>query len=327
MTDLYVTDKKGRNVYYVYNVKTPYGTVIRTIKYNFGSKNYGIAFVARDCLDMLGYKYNDARPNDAIYNFVSKENIINGKNTKTKEVYIQVDKNHVKPVVLVTQNGFFELVGRSNMPDAIKFQHWVYNEVIPAVYNGENMAINRHGGGEFFKIADSAYEEIGIPNIHGTQADQIKELISNYARLRRSNYSMASLEFKKVFWNAYHINISKLEGSGTEYQKIVANGLYDQAKTILNVLICQCSNANTDYTSENTPIVSQLTNVINDLNYNNSIHMDLFNSDPNYIVTNGIPYRRKRVVKRFTKEQIDAINEYANNHDIDPVKSMHILFD
>ena len=49
MTDLYVTDKKGRHVYHVYNVKTPYGGVIRTIKYDFGDKNYGIAFVARDC--------------------------------------------------------------------------------------------------------------------------------------------------------------------------------------------------------------------------------------------------------------------------------------
>ena len=323
MSNSFVTDEKGRNVYQVYNVKTPYGGVIRTIKYDFGDKNYGVAFVARDCLDMLGYKYNDARPNDAIYNFVSKENIINGKNTKTKEVYIQVDTNHVKPTVRVTQNGFFELVGRSNMPDAKKFQHWVYNEVIPAVNGGAT--INRDGGGEIFKFTDSASEEIGIPNIRGTKADQIKELISNYARLTRRNYSMAFQEFKKAFWNVHHKDISKLKGSGSEYQKIVDNGLYEQAKTILNILICQCSSANIEYASDNTTEISQLTNVIIDLSYRNSIYKDFINSNPNCAVINGIPC--KRVVKRFTQKQIDTINDYANKYGVDTVEAIHELFD
>ena len=141
MTDLQVTEEKGRNVYQVYNGKTPYGSVIRTIKYDFGNKNYGVAFVARDCLDMLGYKYDDTHPNSAVYKFVSKENIINGRNDTpvsvtggSNNVYIKTEyHNQIKPVVLVTQNGFFELVGRSNMADAKKFQHWVWNEVIPAV--------------------------------------------------------------------------------------------------------------------------------------------------------------------------------------------------
>lgn len=335
MTDFYVTDEKGRNVYNVYKVKTPYGTVIRTIKYDFGANGHGIAFVARDCLDTLGYKYNNARPNDAIYKFVSKENIINGKNDSphtacgvSNNVYIKTEyHDQIKPVVLITQNGFFELVGRSNMPDAIKFQHWVWNEVIPAVYRGENMAINRHGGGEIFKFTDFASEESGIPNIRGTQADQIKEMISNYARLRNRNYSMASKVFKKAFWNAYHIDISKLEGSGAEYQRIVSNGLYEQAKAVLNTLIDRCSNANTGYVSENTAeALSYLTNIISDLSYSNNIFRDLITSDPNYIITDGIPYRRERVVKRFTKEQIDAINDYANKHVINPIEAMHVLF-
>lgn len=323
MTDLYVTDEKGRNVYYVYNLTTPSGSVIRTIKYDFGTKGHGIAFVAKDCLDTLGYKYQDKEPNRAIYQFVSKENIINGKDTKTKEVYIQVDEHHVKPVVLITLNGFFELVSRSNMPDAIKFQYWVNNEVLPALYRGENMAINIHNNGGIFESIDSVREEAGIPNIRGTQGDQIKEMISNYARLTRRTYPMAFQEFKKAYWNAYHEDISKLEGSGTAYQKIATNGVYDKAKAVLNVLIGQCSNANIGL--ENVAVVSQLTNVINDLSYNYNIYRDLINSDPNYTITNGIPHRR--VVRRLTKEQMDAINEYASKHGIDPVEAMHVLFD
>lgn len=330
MTDLYVTDEKGRNVYYVYNLTTPSGSVIRTIKYDFGTKGHGIAFVARDCLDTLGYKYDNTHPNKAVYQYVSQVNIINGKDTQANEagvsnnVYIKTEyHNQIKPVVLITLNGFFELVSKSNMPDAVKFQYWVNNEVLPALYRGENMAINIHNNGGIFESIDSVHDEFGMPNIRGTQGDQIKEMISNYARLTRRTYPMAFQEFKKAYWNAYHEDISKLEGSGTAYQKIATNGVYDKAKAVLNVLIGQCSNANIGL--ENVAVVSQLTNVINDLSYNYNIYRDLINSDPNYTITNGIP--RKRVVKRFTKEQMDAINEYASKHGIDPVEAMHVLFD
>ena len=138
MNDLYTTDERGRHVYHVYNVKTPYGTVIRTIKYDFGDKNYGVAFVARDCLDMLGYKYDDTHPNSAVYKFVSKENIINGKDTKTKKVYIRtrcpIKRIQIKPVVLVTLPGFFELVIKSNMPNATIYQYWVINMINDLIY-------------------------------------------------------------------------------------------------------------------------------------------------------------------------------------------------
>lgn len=65
MNDLYVTDEKGRNVYYVYNMKMPTGGMIRTIKYDFGTKGYDIAYVARDCLNVFGY--NDREVNKTIY--------------------------------------------------------------------------------------------------------------------------------------------------------------------------------------------------------------------------------------------------------------------
>lgn len=196
MTDLYVTDERGRNVYYVHNLQTPSGGTIRTIRYDFGTKGHGIAFVARDCLDMLGYKYNDAKPNKQIYQFVSKENIINGKDTETKEVYIRtrchIQRYQIKPVVLITLNGFFELVVKSNMPNAAIFQYW-------------------------------------------------------------------------------------------------------------------------------------LNNVINDFIYRYNIYRGLIESDPNYVVTDGIP--RRRGMRKFSKEQIDSINEYANKHDIDSIEAMYLLFD
>ena len=133
MNDLYTTDERGRNIYHVTNLTTPSGSIIRSIKYDFGDKNYGIALVARDCLDTLGYKYNDARPNDAIYNFVSKENIINGKDAKTKKVYIRtrcpIKRIQIKPVVLVTLPGFIELVIKSNMPNAVIYQFWAINMI------------------------------------------------------------------------------------------------------------------------------------------------------------------------------------------------------
>lgn len=143
MTDLYVTDEKGRHVYHVYNVKTPYGGVIRTIKYDFGDKNYGVAFVARDCLDMLGYKYQDKYPNRPIYKFVSKENIINGKDANSKDVYIRtrcpIQRFQIKPVVMITFNGFFELVTKSNMPNSAIYRHWVNSILSDLTYKYINI--------------------------------------------------------------------------------------------------------------------------------------------------------------------------------------------
>lgn len=136
---MYVTDEKGRNVYYVYNLMTPSGSMIRTIKYDFGIKGYDIAFVAKDCLSALGYK--DKETNNPIYEYVSPINIIDGKNTETN-VYIRIDEYNVEPAMLITLGGFFELVMKSNTPEALIFQNWVNNEVLPTLYAGDNMAIN-----------------------------------------------------------------------------------------------------------------------------------------------------------------------------------------
>lgn len=143
---MYVTDEKGRNVYYVYKMKMPSGGVIRTVKYDFGTKGYDIAFIAKDCLSALGYK--DKETNNPIYEYVSPINIIDGKNTETN-VYIRIDEYNVEPAMLITLGGFFELVMKSNTPEALIFQNWVNNEVLPALYTGDNMAIDiYHNGGK-----------------------------------------------------------------------------------------------------------------------------------------------------------------------------------
>ena len=156
MTDLYVTDEMGRNVYYVYKMKMPSSGIIRTVKYDFGTKGYDIAFIAKDCLSVLGYK-----DINEVYQYVSPVNIINGN--AEANVYMQIDEQHVEPVVLITLNGFFELVMRSDVPDAVKFRHWVFNEAVPALYEGENMAINNHHNGGIFESINSVYKEAGIP--------------------------------------------------------------------------------------------------------------------------------------------------------------------
>ena len=132
MTELYVTDEKGKNVYYVYNMMMPSGSIVRTIKYDFGIKGYNMAYVAKDCLKELGY--NDREVNKTIYQHVSKENVINGNNELN--VFIEVDEQHVEPVILINLNGFFELVMKSITPEARVFQHWVNNEVLPALSKG-----------------------------------------------------------------------------------------------------------------------------------------------------------------------------------------------
>lgn len=178
MTDLYVTDEKGRNVYYVYNMKMPSGGIVRTIKYDFGTKG-GIAYDARDCLNALGY--NDKEFNKTIYQYVSKENVINGNNELN--VFIQVDEQHVKPIMLITLNGFFELVMKSNTPEARVFQHWVNNEVLPALYKGDNMSINIHHSGGNFNSIETTNEEAEI----SAKASQPNNDITHKRVVERTN--------------------------------------------------------------------------------------------------------------------------------------------
>ena len=161
MTDLYVTDEKGRNVYYVYKTKMPSDNEIRIIKYDFGTNGYDIALVAKDCLDALGYRYNKKEVNKVLYQYVSPENIINGD--AKANVYMHIDKQHVEPAILISENGFFELIGKSDVPDAVKFRHWVINRALPLVIDGDYMSINRSDNGGIFEYLDSAHEAAGIP--------------------------------------------------------------------------------------------------------------------------------------------------------------------
>ena len=79
------------------------------------------------------------------------------------------------------------------------------------------------------------------------------------------------------------------------------------------------------WNKSNNPTVTQLADIIGHLEFYTETYKELVNSDPNYIIKDDIPY--KRVMRRLTKEQIDAINEYASKHGVDPVEAMHVLFD
>lgn len=145
---------------------------------------------------------------------------------------------------------------------------------------------------------------------------ELKELVSNYAKLLGIDYSAAFQEFKEELWGLYEVDISKLEGSGTDYQKIVSNGLYDTARDVIIALM---------WDKGNNSAVTQLANIISHLGFYNETYKDFINSIPNCAVIDDMPC--KKVVKRFTQKQIDTINDYTNKHGIDPVEALHELFD
>lgn len=160
-------------------------------------------------------------------------------------------------------------------------------------------------------------DEAGIPITSGAQKEcELTKLVSNYAKLCEIDYLTAFQEFNEEFLGLYGVDIYKLEGNGTEYQKIISNGLYNKAREVIIALI---------WGKSNNSAVTQLADIIGHLSFYNGIYKDLINSDPNYIIKDDIPY--KRVIKRFTKEQLDTINDYANKHGINPVEAMHELFD
>ena len=72
-----------------------------------------------------------------------------------------------------------------------------------------------------------------------------------------------------------------------------------------------------------TNIESQLFNIIHEISQDISMYRNLIESDPNYAIRNGIP--RKRGMKKFSKEQKELINDYANKNGIDSVEAMRIL--
>ena len=159
--------------------------------------------------------------------------------------------------------------------------------------------------------------EAGISIIRVIQKEcELKKLVSNYAKLLGIDYLEAFQEFKEELWGLYGVDISKLEGSGTDYQKIVSNGLYDIARDVMIALM---------WDKGNNSAVTQLADMMSHILFYNETYKDFINSIPNCAVIDDMPC--KRVVKRLTNEQMDAINEYASKHSVDPVEAMHVLFD
>ena len=121
--------------------------------------------------------------------------------------------------------------------------------------------------------------EAYIANLEAKRKSNAKE-IADFTERELAEFirQYADANFKGIYVEQDHNYYDRVR------EKIATNGVYDKAKAVLNVLIGQCSNAN-GYGYENAAIVSQLTNVINDLSYNYNIYRDLINSDPNYVIT------------------------------------------
>lgn len=70
-----------------------------------------------------------------------------------------------KPMVAVSESGFYKLVLRSDKPEALAFQEWVTREVLPA--------IRRTGGYRLAGVAPEAVEEgtvAEMPDVGGIMA-------------------------------------------------------------------------------------------------------------------------------------------------------------
>ena len=315
----FVVDEKGRKIYNVMEFNSPSGKPIRAIMFN-----NDVAFVARDCLDALDYKYKEKEPNKPIYTFVSPENIINGKETPPNAggvpdvVYIKIEyHNQLKPVVLITRIGFIELVSKSNMPQAQVFQHWMNNEVYAKLYNGEPYAIDHGKNGGFTEFLRTVDDKIGVPDLRGDNAARIKDLITNYARICRITYPMAFQKFKLIFWNVYKINLEHaLPNKYPYYREIVDYGYYEQAKLILNTMIYEASSANAG--------PSEIMRSINSLM--SELEMEWQNMQnkmkENNIVSRPLPCG----FRRFTTEQKQYINKVAEANNMTPFEAMKMLY-
>ncbi|XYD05295.1 BRO family protein [Methylorubrum populi] len=72
-----------------------------------------------------------------------------------------------RPMVAVSESGFFKLVLRSDKPEALAFQEWVTREVLPA--------IRRSGGYRLAGTAPEAVEEgtvAEMPDVGGVMAQE-----------------------------------------------------------------------------------------------------------------------------------------------------------
>lgn len=314
----FTIDEKGRKIYNVMEFNSPTGKPIRTIMIN-----NDVAFVAKDCLDSLDYKYKDKEPNKPIYSFVSPENIINGKGTPPSsggvpnDVYIKVDPHHAKPTVLITRIGFIELVSKSNMPQAKIFQHWMNNEVYAKLYNGEPYAIDHGKNGGFTEFLRTVDDKIGVPDLRGDNAARIKDLITNYARICRITYPMAFQKFKLIFWNVYKINLEHaLPNKYPYYREIVDYGYYEQAKLILNTMIYEASSANAG--------PSEIMRSINSLM--SELEMEWQNMQNKMKENNLVPHPLPCGFRRFTTDQKQYINNVAKTNNMTSFEAMKMLY-
>lgn len=122
------------------------GWEIRTIE-----KDGKTWFVASSIATCLGYK----KPNNAIHNHCRKA---------TKFSYPKTGQ----PLNLIPESDVYRLIIKSNLPEAEKFQDWVFEEVLPAIRKTGSYSINN-------KIPQSFSEALLLASDQARKIEQLEE--------------------------------------------------------------------------------------------------------------------------------------------------------
>lgn len=130
--------------------------------YSFTDNNGVVWMIGKPFAEILGY----VRPNDAVRKYVREVN----QRTREDVGYFGC-KNHIK-TRFINKIGMYELIMSSKASDAIDFQCWVTNEVIPSIKSPlEQLEVWRKKNPEL--LADSEKDNYGY--IYVATTEQLKK--------------------------------------------------------------------------------------------------------------------------------------------------------
>ena len=98
--------------------------------------------VANDVAKVLGYKH----PSNAVFRIVSDKN---------KGVWDLHTPGGIQSAIILQEAGIYQLIFKSKLPSAIKFQDWVFEEVLPSIRKTGQYAIQQN----------PAFDSDGIKNM------------------------------------------------------------------------------------------------------------------------------------------------------------------
>ena len=144
---------------------------IRTIEQEDGSVLFGATDVAR----VLGY----ANPQKAVREHCREEGV-NEIDTPTENQWGKVVNQKVK---YITEGNVYRLIVRSKLPNAEKFEKWLFDEVVPSIRKR----------GYYGKI-----DRIALPNFIERYKDNFHKLPRDYFSVISEMYARLYMELEKV---------------------------------------------------------------------------------------------------------------------------------